>query len=203
VFARVPVMLRARRLGLLSSNSWRRLIYASLACFFFMVIFALSTPYERMLLLPTLGLISIIVVSVFIREARPGIHTALRGFHLSLPTDGLAQIEKEDFARRGRISLHLLTWRILPSAALVGLGSLTDGRRWIVWSAVGLAMFVPAVLVSYRWAWTSPLLFLLVPVALGWQATRGYAALPPGSWTTPWSGALCSDRFELTEDGTA
>ncbi len=64
-------------------------------------------------------------------------------------------------------------------------------------------MLVPAVLVSYRWVWTSPLLFLLVPLALGWQATRGYAALPPGSWTTPWSGAPCSDRFKLTGDGTA
>ena len=169
-----------------------------------MLISALSILYERMLLLPALGLISVIVMSVFMRAARPGIHAALRGFHLSLPADGVAQIEKEDFARQGRISLQWLAWRFLPlvpSVVLVGLGSLTDGRRWIVWSTVGLAMLVPAALVSYRWAWTFPLLFLLVPLALDGRPTRGYAELPPGSWTTPWSGALCSDRFELT--GTA
>ncbi len=199
-------MGKAKRLGLVSRRAWLLLRWALALCAGFWLFNFISVFYEATLWPPLLAGLTVVVMVFLMRAARDGVHPGLYGFHWPFPQDGLELIERERLLAEQRPPLRWWIWRlapVVPMAIVLLLPVMVEDRRWLIWLLLGIALLAPILLIPYKNTWLSPLLLLVVPGFLLWQAVNLRARLPPGTWVTPWTSAPCSADFVPAGDGTA
>lgn len=195
--ARWRVFRIAHRRGLLRPAGWRWMLVALTAAQSLIGLTQLAVTYSTTIELLLGGLVAIGVMLMALRAARSQAHPALRGFQRPLPRDGLELIERE--RRANRLGLGPWLFPLLPALGLLLYFGASAPERWLDFALLGLVLTAPLWLIPYRRHWLTPLVLAPPILILLGQAFSLRAALPPGQWATPLTGARCTGPVKAIE----
>ncbi len=192
--ARWRAFRAAHRRGLLSPAGRRWLLVALAAAQALIWQTQLSLTYSTALEWPIGGLAALGVMLMALRAARAGAHPGLHGFQRPLPRDGLELIERErqtsPVCKSGEVLRRF--WPLFPALGLLFYLAASVPARRFDFALLGLVLTAPLWLIPYRRQWLAPILLAPALLILLEHAFTLRAALPPGQWVTPLTGARCT-----------